>query len=78
AFGHFVAAIPSPLGIGNIELDDGSTAKGFLVESVGLLGAFDISSFGGWRRFLSDRSRLNTSSTEYAEARAGGDTARGG
>jgi allophanate hydrolase len=55
AFGHFVAAIPPPLGIGSIELDDGSTAKGFLVESVGLLGASDISSFGGWRRFLSDR-----------------------
>ncbi|MBZ9867487.1 allophanate hydrolase [Mesorhizobium sp. CA15] len=55
AFGHFVAAIPPPLGIGNIELDDGSSAKGFLVESVGLLGASDISSFGGWRRFLSDR-----------------------
>ncbi|MBZ9662418.1 allophanate hydrolase [Mesorhizobium sp. ESP-6-4] len=55
AFGRFVAAIPPPLGIGNIELDDGSSAKGFLVESVGLLGASDISSFGGWRRFLSDR-----------------------
>ncbi|MDX8438965.1 allophanate hydrolase [Mesorhizobium australafricanum] len=56
AFGHFVAAVPPPLGIGSIELDDGSTAKGFLVESVGLLGASDISSFGGWRRFLSDRA----------------------
>ncbi|PBB83339.1 MULTISPECIES: allophanate hydrolase [unclassified Mesorhizobium] len=55
AFGRFVAAIPAPLGIGTIELDDGSTAKGFLVESVGLVGASDISSFGGWRRFLSDR-----------------------
>ncbi|MDX8536168.1 allophanate hydrolase [Mesorhizobium abyssinicae] len=55
AFGHFVAAIPPPLGIGSIELDDGSVAKGFLVESVGLLGASDISSFGGWRRFRSDR-----------------------
>ncbi|TIO72074.1 MAG: allophanate hydrolase, partial [Mesorhizobium sp.] len=54
AFGRFVAAIPPPLGIGTIELDDGSAAKGFLVESVGLLGASDISSFGGWRRFLSD------------------------
>ncbi|SFO35464.1 allophanate hydrolase [Mesorhizobium sp. NFR06] len=54
-FGRFVAAIPPPLGIGSIELDDGSTAKGFLVESAGLLGASDISSFGGWRRFLSDR-----------------------
>ncbi|MBZ9862583.1 allophanate hydrolase [Mesorhizobium sp. CA12] len=58
AFGRFVAAIPPPLGIGNIELDDGSSAKGFLVESVGLLGASDISSFGGWRRFLSDRVPL--------------------
>ncbi|RWX71299.1 allophanate hydrolase, partial [Mesorhizobium sp. M4B.F.Ca.ET.089.01.1.1] len=55
AFGRFVAAIPPPLGIGSIELDDGSVAKGFLVESVGLLGASDISSFGGWRRFRSDR-----------------------
>lgn len=57
AFGRFVAAIPPPLGIGTIELDDRTSAKGFLVESAGLLGASDISSFGGWRRFLSDRVR---------------------
>ncbi|MEI9419343.1 allophanate hydrolase-related protein, partial [Mesorhizobium sp. Cs1321R2N1] len=52
AFGRFVAAIPAPLGIGTVELDDGTPAKGFLVESAGLDGAFDISSFGGWRRFV--------------------------
>jgi allophanate hydrolase len=52
AFGRFVAAIPPPLGIGTIELEDGSSAKGFLVETVGLSGASDISSFGGWRRFV--------------------------
>ncbi|RWC29716.1 MAG: allophanate hydrolase [Mesorhizobium sp.] len=52
AFGRFVAAIPPPLGIGTIELDDGTPAKGFLVETAGLVGASDISSFGGWRRFV--------------------------
>ncbi|RJT30434.1 allophanate hydrolase [Mesorhizobium waimense] len=52
AFGRFVAAIPPPLGIGTIELDDGTPAKGFLVETAGLDGASDISSFGGWRRFV--------------------------
>ncbi|RWC63311.1 allophanate hydrolase [Mesorhizobium sp.] len=52
AFGRFVAAVPPPLGIGTIELDDGTPAKGFLVETAGLVGASDISSFGGWRRFV--------------------------
>ena len=52
AFGRFVAAIPPPLGIGTVELEDGSSAKGFLAETVGLRGASDISSFGGWRRFV--------------------------
>lgn len=52
AFGRFVAAIPAPLGIGTVELDDGTPAKGFLVEGAGLDGASDISSFGGWRRFI--------------------------
>jgi allophanate hydrolase len=60
AFGQFVATIPPPLGIGSIELDDGSTAKGFLVESVGLLGASDISSSTPKARGLGpDRGRLN-------------------
>jgi allophanate hydrolase len=52
AFGRFVSAIPAPLGIGTIELEDGSSCKGFLVESVGLCGASDITSHGGWRRYL--------------------------
>ncbi|RWE88057.1 MAG: allophanate hydrolase [Mesorhizobium sp.] len=52
AFGRFVAAIPPPLGIGTIELDDGTSAKGFLAESVGLLAATDISAYGGWRSYV--------------------------
>jgi allophanate hydrolase len=52
AFGSFVAAVPPPLSIGTIKLSDGSGVKGFLLEASGATGARDISSFGGWRRFL--------------------------
>jgi allophanate hydrolase len=52
SFGTFVAAIPPPLGIGSIQLEDGSWVKGFLCEPHALTGARDISSFGGWRAFL--------------------------
>lgn len=52
SFGTFVAAIPSPLGIGTIELEDGTTVKGFLCEPYALTGAKDITDAGGWRNFL--------------------------
>jgi allophanate hydrolase len=52
AFGRFVASIPPPLTIGTLELADGRTVKGFLVEAAAVAGARDISSFGGWRRFV--------------------------
>ena len=55
AFGRFVAAIPSPLGIGAVRLADGTTPRGFLCEGVGTVGATDISRFGGWRRYLAER-----------------------
>lgn len=51
AFGSFVAAIPSPLGIGKIRLDDGREVPGFLCEDAALVGAEDISRFGGWRAY---------------------------
>jgi allophanate hydrolase len=51
AFGSFVAEIPSPLGIGTLELEDGTSVKGFLCEPIGLDGARDITEFGGWRAF---------------------------
>jgi len=52
AFGTFVAAIPPPLGIGTIRLDDGSDVKGFLCEPYAIQNARDISHLGGWRQFL--------------------------
>ena len=52
AFGTFVSRIPSPLGIGTLQLADGSFAKGFLVEAYAIAGALDISAHGGWRSYL--------------------------
>lgn len=51
-FGWFVAEIPAPLGIGSLELEDGRVVKGFICEPIGLQGARDITSFGGWRAYL--------------------------
>jgi len=52
AFGKFVAQIPPPLGIGNIQLEGGEAVKGFLCESAAIKSAEDISSSGGWRAYL--------------------------
>ena len=49
AFGRFVAAIPSPLGIGRLAMTDGSTPSGFLCERWAVEDAAEI--FGGWRSF---------------------------
>ncbi|MBW8824961.1 MAG: allophanate hydrolase [Acidobacteria bacterium] len=51
-FGDFVRLIPSPLLIGTVELADGSTTPGFLCESWAVADAPDITSYGGWRRYL--------------------------
>jgi allophanate hydrolase len=56
AWAAFAAAIPPPLGIGTLLLEDGSKAQGFLCESIALAGAEDITPFGGWRAYLRQRS----------------------
>jgi allophanate hydrolase len=58
AFGKFVAAIPPPLSIGTILLSDGRFVKGFIVETAGIEGARDISSFGGWRAFMAQKAAM--------------------
>jgi allophanate hydrolase len=52
AFGQFAAAIPAPLGIGKIALEDGSEISGFLCEAYAIEGATEITHFGGWRNYL--------------------------
>jgi allophanate hydrolase len=51
-FGSFVAGIPAPLGIGKVELADGSFASGFICEAYAVEGAQEITHLGSWRRFL--------------------------
>lgn len=51
-FGLFVSAIPAPLGIGTVQLDDGTSVKGFIAEPIAMEGARDITEFGGWRAYV--------------------------
>lgn len=51
SFGHFVANIPAPLGIGTVTLDDGDEVKCFLCEPHALPGATEITHLGGWRAY---------------------------
>jgi allophanate hydrolase len=55
-FGSFVAAIPTPLGIGTLTLADGREVKGFICETWAAEGAEDITHFGGWRAWLAAKS----------------------
>ena len=50
--GGFMAGIPAPLSIGTVELDDGTSVKGFLCESLGTQGGADITGHGGWRAYM--------------------------
>ena len=52
ALGTFLAAIPQPMALGEVELDDGRTVVGFLCEPIALDGARDITAAGGWRAYL--------------------------
>ena len=55
-YGSFVAGIPSPLGIGQIELDNGEWVQAFVCESWALQGAEEISQLGGWRAYLAQKA----------------------
>jgi allophanate hydrolase len=50
--GSLLAEIPPPLGLGTIELDDGTWVKGFICEPQALREARDITAYGGWRAYL--------------------------
>jgi allophanate hydrolase len=50
--GSFLAGIPVPLGLGQVELVDGTRVAGFLCESYATEGAADVTAFGGWRAYL--------------------------
>lgn len=53
--GSFLALIPAPLGLGSLELEDGTWVHGFICEGYALEGAQDVTHFGGWRAFVQSR-----------------------
>jgi allophanate hydrolase len=57
-FGGFVNGIGPPLTIGKVELEDGGRVCGFICEAYAAEGARDITSLGGWRRYL-ETVRMN-------------------
>jgi len=52
--GAFVHAIPAPLGVGKVELADGTEVTGFLCEPHALADAPEITHLGGWRAYRAD------------------------
>ncbi|WP_246142719.1 allophanate hydrolase [Nocardioides rubriscoriae] len=52
ALAGFLRTIAPPLGVGPVELADGSTVLGFLCTADGVDAERDITSYGGWRAWL--------------------------
>jgi len=50
--GSFLAGIPAPLGLGKVQLADGTSVTGFICDSSAVIGAQDITQLGGWRAYL--------------------------
>ena len=50
-----LADLPTPMTLGRVTLEDGSDVVGFLCEPAALATATDITSFGGWLAYLTNR-----------------------
>lgn len=55
SFGPLLEKVSSPLGLGSVQLEDGSWQKGFICEPYGIGDAVDISSFGGFRAYVASQ-----------------------
>jgi len=58
--GSFLALVGAPLALGTVELEDGSSERGFVCEPRAVApgtGALDITAHGGWRAFLDSLAR---------------------
>ena len=55
-FGSFVAGIPGPLGIGQVETASGEWVQGFICESYAVKEAEDITKLGSWRTYLATKN----------------------
>jgi allophanate hydrolase len=62
AFGPLLASIPPGLGLGAVELADGTRPTGFLAEAAAVAGTPDVTAHGGWRAYL-ETEQLETAVT---------------
>lgn len=51
-FGKFMLGIPSPLGIGKAQLEDGTEVNSFICEAFAIQDAEDITHLKSWRKFI--------------------------
>ncbi|WP_417698396.1 allophanate hydrolase [Psychromonas sp.] len=54
--GSFLTGIPQPLGLGKIQLADGSWVTSFICEGYAIESAKDITEFGGWEGYMATLS----------------------
>ncbi|MEQ8504225.1 MAG: allophanate hydrolase [Gammaproteobacteria bacterium] len=52
SLGTFIDGIRPPLGVGRVELADGTDVLGFLCEGYAIQDATDITEFAGWRTYI--------------------------
>lgn len=55
--GKFLSGIPAPLGLGKVQLADGSQVIGFICEPYAIDSATDITAYGGWKNYLVSAKR---------------------
>jgi allophanate hydrolase len=56
ALGDFLAALPQPMALGRVTLEDGRDVVGFLCEPIAINGAQDITQAGGWLAHILSRA----------------------
>ena len=54
--GAFIDTIKAPLGVGRIELANGTNVMGFLCEEYATRDALDITEYGGWQSYIDTAS----------------------
>ncbi|KHL16091.1 UNVERIFIED_CONTAM: allophanate hydrolase [Mumia flava] len=55
ALGDFLAALPSPMNLGAVDLEDGREVLGFGCDAQSAAGGADITRHGGWKAYLAAR-----------------------
>ena len=59
--GSFLAALPQPMALGAVTLQDGRQVVGFLCEPAALNGAADITASGSWINYLAGKEASGAS-----------------